>query len=44
MKKLIIALAALTALSTASAYAYTCRTTCYWIGNQQYCTERCTAY
>ena len=44
MKNLIIALAALTVLSTASAYAYTCRTTCYMNGNQQVCTERCTAY
>jgi hypothetical protein len=44
MKKLLLALAALTAISTVSAYAYTCRTQCYWVGQQQWCTERCNAY
>jgi len=39
MKSFILALA-LAVISTA-AYATTCRTNCYWIGNQQYCTTTC---
>jgi hypothetical protein len=41
MKKIVLALAALTAL-TASAYAYqNCRTTCGWVGNQWTCNQQC---
>jgi len=41
MKNLLIALAALTALSSVSAYAYNCTQTCYWMGNQQICNTYC---
>jgi len=41
MKKLIIALAALTALGSAVAYAQNCRTTCGWVGNQWVCNQQC---
>jgi len=42
MKHLVIALGLLAALATASsAYAYTCRTHCFVLGNQQYCNTTC---
>jgi hypothetical protein len=44
MKKLLIALAALTALGSAVAYAENCTTTCRWVGNQWVCNEHCTMY
>lgn len=36
-------LAALTLAFVASTFAYagTCTTRCYWIGNQQHCTTTC---
>jgi hypothetical protein len=44
MKKIVIALAALTVFGTASAYSYTCRQNCYWVGDQQYCTTTCSEW
>ena len=42
MKKLLLAAAAaIVAISTMSAYAYNCRTTCYWVGEYQYCNQTC---
>jgi hypothetical protein len=41
MKKLLLALAALTVLGTASAYSYSCNTYCFWVGNQQFCNQNC---
>jgi hypothetical protein len=44
MKKLIIALAALTTLGSAVAYAQTCNSNCRWVGtpvNQWQCTQTC---
>jgi hypothetical protein len=44
MKKIVLALAALTALSTASAYAYNCTTNCQQIGNQWICNQSCSEW
>jgi hypothetical protein len=42
MKTLLLtAAAALVAISTMSAYAYNCRTNCYWVGDYQYCNTSC---
>lgn len=40
MKRLIAALPLLVAL-TAVAYAETCYTNCYWLGDVEYCTTTC---
>lgn len=44
MKKTIVAaIFAVSCMATSIANAtQTCRTNCYWIGDQQYCTTRCT--
>jgi hypothetical protein len=46
MKKLLIALAVIAGcaaptIANAQFYQHQCRTTCYWVGDYQYCNTSC---
>ena len=41
MKQLYIALALVVGIGATAAYAYSCTTTCYQLGNQVICNEYC---
>jgi len=40
IKRLVLA-AVLAVVAAGTAYAYTCSTSCYWLGSNQYCNTTC---